>query len=210
MAKSMEQKIIPLVESKPDKVPGGIFSDRDRALVLSVIDFHGGNVQRAHRYLKGCGWNISYDIMRQWKNGSRGINSHVEQLRANASKELVYSMEFVLEIATRRILSMLDEASFRELIGTVSVLTEKVQLLKELPTARVEHTGFLHRFNHELELMTPGGDGAEDSQRELPEATEITVQPVNGAGVAGEASAVAVGGKAKRNGKPPGSRAGRK
>lgn len=168
---------LPIVPSRPDRYGNRYWSDRDKARCLSIIDFYGGNVTKAHRHLVECGWHIGYETLRMWKRKNIGLNEHVDELRAGAREELIHGMEDILEVANRRIMSLVPTASFRELIGTVSVLTEKVQLLKEMPTARVQHSGFLAHFNQQLNIQMPGGDGEYDSERELPEETEIVIQP---------------------------------
>lgn len=173
--------VLPPVTSLPDKKPGSQYSDRDKALALSTLDYHGGCVADATRYLRGLGWKITETSIRQWRNAGMGSNSFVQELRKGANQAITDGMERVLEVAIRRIYQKIPEATMYQLVGVVNVLSDKLQLLKDLPTSRVhhEHTTILEQFNAQLQLMMPNGDGSEDHSRERPQATEIIIQPAD-------------------------------
>lgn len=183
----------------PDKRAGSMYSDRDKAIALATLDYFNGNYTEAAAWLRQMKWRtMNKTTLANWHQGHQGVTAHVQELRKGAVERIAEQVDFAMETALRRLIHELPKMQHRELIGAVSVLGQRQQLLKQLTGEKPEHPHQLvmNQFVQLLGLPMPAtGDGSISHIAEPEEAREIVIQPSDGGRVSG-----------RKNGGPANSR----
>lgn len=104
------------------------YSDNDKATVLASLDANGGNLKRTARET-----GIPVSTVRSWRDGV-GVSERVEEFRPIKRAELSTLFEDEIYAIFDLLPEKRKEATYQQLATSLGIYTDKMRLLRNLPT----------------------------------------------------------------------------
>ena len=110
------------------------YSEDVKAAALMTLDENGGNLLKTAKET-----GVPYATLHDWKEG-RGINSAVSEVRYRKRGSLVERYEELLYKLLDKAEQDYKGASFRDIMGAIHIIHDKIETLKGRPTQIQGHT----------------------------------------------------------------------
>jgi transposase-like protein len=139
------------------------YSDEERMEALAALDANGGSLRKTARDT-----GVPISSLKDWRDG-RAIPNSCAELRTQKKQALADRLEDIAQQVLGILPGKLQDASVRDLNGTLKIATEAMQLLRGEPTSINESRQDLtpderaRRIAAELERFDAGAEGGEDS-----------------------------------------------
>lgn len=112
-------------------MPRRHYSDNDKATALAALDANGGNLKRTARET-----NVPVSTLQRWTAGSK--NAAIPDLRTQKRAELSTLFEDEIYAIFEALPAKRHEASYQQLATAAGIYTDKMRLLRGLPTEIVQ------------------------------------------------------------------------
>jgi lambda repressor-like predicted transcriptional regulator len=152
------------------------YSNDEKAEILAALDANGGNLKRTARET-----GLPINTLRRWRDG-QGINEEVIQLRPQKRGILADMYEDEINAIFVTLPTKREEATYQQLATAAGIFTDKMRLLRDLPT---EIIGILPAFL--AALKDAGLDAAQVFNDLISEAAQLKHEQT--AGAAGDPAA---------------------
>ena len=105
-----------------------VYSEDVKAAALMTLDENGGNLLKTAKQT-----GVPYATLHEWKSG-RGINTAVSEVRYHKRGSLVERYEELRDLMLDKAMQDYKDASFRDIVGAIHIIHDKIETLKGQPT----------------------------------------------------------------------------
>ena len=105
-----------------------VYSEDVKAAALMTLDENGGNLLKTAKET-----GVPYATLHEWKSG-RGINAAVSEVRYHKRGSLIERYEELRDLLLDKAKQDYKGASFRDIMGAIHILHDKIEALKRQPT----------------------------------------------------------------------------